>query len=81
MKLRELILALAVGLLILFLPLKWSAALLGAATLTILGLLRPALVFPFLALSIPLGSVREFSAGPARVSLTCLLYTSDAADE
>ncbi len=70
MKLRELILALAVGLLILFLPLKWSAALLGAATLTILGLLRPALVFPFLALSIPLGSVREFSAGPARVGLT-----------
>ncbi len=70
MRLREALLALAVGLLILFLPLKWAVALLGASSLVILSLLNPVAVFPFLALSIPFGSLREFPVGPARVGLT-----------
>lgn len=70
MRLKETFLALAVGLAILFLPVKWSAALLGAATVSIIVLLHPVAVFPLLALSIPLGSIREISVGPARAGLT-----------
>ncbi|MCS7286011.1 MAG: O-antigen ligase family protein [Anaerolineae bacterium] len=70
MRLRETFLALATGLVILFLPVKWSAALLGATTVSIIVLLHPVAVFPLLALSIPLGSIREISIGPARVGLT-----------
>ncbi len=70
MKLKGALAALAVGFLIVLLPVKWSAALLAAGTLTIVSLLYPASIFPFLALSIPLGSIREFPVGPAKVGLT-----------
>jgi len=71
--LKGLLLALATGLVILLLPIKWSIALLGALTLTTVGLLHPVAIFPFLAVSIPLGSIREFSVGPAKVGLTELM--------
>ncbi len=73
MHLKGLLLALATGLVILLLPIKWSIALLGALTLTTVGLLHPVAIFPFLAVSIPLGSIREFSVGPAKVGLTELM--------
>lgn len=73
MHLKGLLLALTAGLLILLLPIKWSVALLGAVALTIVGLLRPVFIFPFLAISIPLGSIRELSVGPAKVGLTELM--------
>jgi O-antigen ligase len=69
-KVKGAILALAVGLVILALPIKWSFALLSTATLALVAFLRPFTAFPLLALSIPLGSIREIGIGPARVGLT-----------
>ncbi len=70
MKVKGAILALAIGLVILFLPVKWSFALLSGAALALVAFLRPFAVFPLLALSIPFGSIREIAVGPARVGLT-----------
>ena len=70
MKVKGAILALAIGLVIIVLPIKWSFVLLSAATLALVAFLRPFTAFPLLALSIPLGSIREIGIGPARVGLT-----------
>jgi len=69
-KVKGAILALAIGLVIIVLPIKWSFALLSMATLSIVAFLWPFTAFPFLALSIPLGSIREIGIGPAKVGLT-----------
>lgn len=70
MKVKGAILALAIGLVIIVLPIKWSFVLLSTATLALVAFLRPFTAFPLLALSIPLGSIREIGIGPARVGLT-----------
>jgi len=69
-KVKGAILALAIGLVIIVLPIKWSFVLLSTATLALVAFLRPFTAFPLLALSIPLGSIREIGIGPARVGLT-----------
>ena len=67
------LLALGIGVALVILPLPWAFILLTGCILTIGVLLRPALAYPLLALSIPFGSLREIPIGPAKVGITELL--------
>jgi len=63
-------LALGVAGALILLPLPWAFTLVLGGILLVAVLLKPLVGFPLLALTIPLGSLREFPIGPARVGLT-----------